>query len=216
MPDQPNPLNLPIGNRQPPIGNISNSPALWWPATVVRNWCRIANRADTQSGIRYSTNRRLSAAARPLHPYLTLLHTCFVCLLGRLISCLLSSERSALARSAKTTRTGGRLSNQVSSEIRDRDHRVIERCRHVHNSHGDVLLFFLPKDLLFSTCFCHKLFRISCWLSAATRLAQRKANNRLLLARRFLLRDGCASWSFARPGVRMRALSPHRQAPAMS
>src|SRR5688572_11857424 len=85
------------------------------------------------------------------------MHARFVRLLRRFVSCLLSGEGSALARTAKTACARRRLRDQVSFEIGDRDHRVVERRCDMDDTVRNVLLFFLAKDFLLSACFCHKL-----------------------------------------------------------
>lgn len=42
-------------------------------------------------------------------------------------------------------------------EIGNRDHRIIERGGHVCDTHGDILLLFLPKNFFLSSSFCHCL-----------------------------------------------------------
>jgi len=84
------------------------------------------------------------------------MHAGFMRFLRSFICSLLRREWSALARTAKSTRPSRRLRDQVPFEIRDRDHRVIERRRDMHDAVGNVLLLFLTKDLLFSACFSHK------------------------------------------------------------
>src|SRR5258707_54348 len=85
---------------------------------------------------------------------------------------------------------------QVTLKIGDRDHRVIERRRDIGDPNRDVLLLFLPKDLLLTSggCFCHM---------------------KLLLAGCLLLRNRSPPRSFACARVGMCALSPHWQSTPM-
>ena len=81
------------------------------------------------------------------------MHAGFVRFLRRFVSRLLRGKGSALARTSKTTSACGRLRDQVPLEIRDRDHRVIERRRDMHDAVGNVLLLFLPKDFFLPPAF---------------------------------------------------------------
>ena len=76
-------------------------------------------------------------------------------LLRRLVSRLLRRERRAFTRATEATRTSRRLRDQVSFEIRYRDHRVIERCRDVNDPVRHILLLFFSEDFLLSASFCH-------------------------------------------------------------
>src|SRR5215813_3074388 len=70
----------------------------------------------------------------------------------------------------------------------------------MHDAIGNVLLLFLPKDLLFSACFSHN-FSVD--------------KQKLLLAGRLLLGDGGTSRTFARASICMSSLAAHRQRTAM-
>ena len=121
----------------------------------MRDRRRVANGHHPDARIRDRADRRLTSTTRTLHTHFALVHAGFVRLLGRFISRLLRRERRPLARATKTARTRRRLRDQVPLEIRDRDHRVIERRGNMHDAVGNVLLLFLPKDLLLSACFSH-------------------------------------------------------------
>ena len=83
------------------------------------------------------------------------MHSSFVRFLRCFVSRLLRRERRPFTGAPEATRAGRRLRDQVPFEIRDRDHRVIERRRDMNDTVGNVLLLFLTKDLLFSACFSH-------------------------------------------------------------
>ena len=89
------------------------------------------------------------------------MHAGFMRLLGCFVSRLLGGEWRALTRATKAARACRRLRNQIPLEIRDRDHRVVERRCDMHDAVGNVLLLFLTKDLLFSACFSHKFLFVS-------------------------------------------------------
>src|SRR5262249_28537444 len=96
--------------------------------------------------------------------FFTLLHPGLHRSLGSLVSGLLSCEWRPLARTAKAAGARRRLCDQIALEIRDRDHRVIERSRDIHNPDGNVFLLLLAKDFLLAGCgsFSHKLFLARC------------------------------------------------------
>ena len=121
----------------------------------MRNGRRIANRHHSNACIRNRPDGRFTTTTRTLHAHFALVHTSFVGLLRRFVSRLLRGEGSSLARAAKAARARRRLRDQVPLEIRNRDHRVIERRRNMHDAIRHVLLFFLPKDLFLSACFSH-------------------------------------------------------------
>ena len=124
----------------------------------MRNRRRIANRHHSDTRIRDRPDRRLTTTTWSLHTHLTLMHAGFMRLLRGFVSCLLRRERSPLARTTKATRASGRLRDQVPFEIRDRDHRVVERRRDVRDTRRDILLLFFAEDLFLAArccCFCH-------------------------------------------------------------
>src|SRR2546422_5782916 len=84
-------------NRQLAIGNVLNPAPFRRPASIMRNWCRITDRADANPGIIDRANRRLAATARAFHAHLTLLHSGFHGLARRLVSRLLRGEGRAFA-----------------------------------------------------------------------------------------------------------------------
>jgi len=137
----------------------------------MRNRRRIADRHHSDACVCDRPDRRLTTATRSLHAHFALVHAGFVCLLRCFVSRLLRRERRPLARATKTTRAGRGLRDQIPFEIRDRDHRVIERCRDMHDAVGNVLLLFLTKDFFLSACFSHNL-RSVCFALCALYKAQ--------------------------------------------
>ena len=124
----------------------------------MRNRRRVANRGHANSCVVDGTNCRFATTARSLYAHFALLHAGLHGFARSLIGRLLRRERSAFARSAETTRARGRLRDQVSFEIRNRDHRIVERRRNVRDTSRDILLLFFAEDLLLATrccCFCH-------------------------------------------------------------
>jgi hypothetical protein len=157
----------------------------------MRNRRGVTNRGNANARVIDRSNRRLAASAGAFDPHFALLHAGFGGLLGRFVGRLLGREWRTFAGTAKPARARRRLRNQVTLKIGNRDHRVIERRRDVRDPNRDILLLFLAKDFLFSSrCFCHMKMK-------------------LLLARRFLLRNRRAPWSFASAGVGVRALAAY-------
>jgi len=138
-----------------------NSSSLGRTAAVVWDRRRVANRHHTNARVRDRSDRRFTTATWTFHTHLTLMHARFVRLLRSFVRSLLRCEWRPFPRPTKTTSACRRLRDQVPLEIRDRDHRVIERRRNVHDAVGNVLLLFLAKDLLFSACFSHESFPIA-------------------------------------------------------
>lgn len=137
--------------------NSLNSSAFGGAATIVRNGCRVANRADPDTRIGNRTYGGLTPATGAFHAYFTLLHSCFMRFFCRFIRRLLGSERSSFSRTPESSRPCRRLSNQITFQIGDRYHRVVERCRNVDDPNWNVLLFLLTEYFLFPTCcFSHK------------------------------------------------------------
>ncbi len=146
----------------------------------MRNRRGIAYGCYSHAGICNRTNSGFTSSTGPFYSNLALLHSRFVGLLRRLISRLLSSERRALPRPAKASSSSRRLRNQITSEVGNRDHRVIKRCRDMRDSYRYVFLLFLPKDFLLSACFCHILFsiyRLSWICSSVIKLRRKSANS---------------------------------------
>src|SRR5690349_20285759 len=124
----------------------------------MRNRRRVTNRGHANSSIVDGANRRLATTTRPLYAHFALLHPRFHRFARGFICGLLRCERSAFARSAETTRARRGLRDQVSFEIGNRDHRVVERRRDVRDTSRDIFLLFFAEDLFLATrccCFCH-------------------------------------------------------------
>jgi hypothetical protein len=157
----------PIGNRHSAIANDLNSATLRGTTSVVRNWRRIAYRDYPDACVRYCANRGLTTAAWPFHTNFALLHARLVRFFRSFVSSLLRGKRSSFARAAKSARAGRRLRNQVSFQIGNRNHRIVERGCDVRDSCRHILLLFLTKNFFLSSgSFCHK--RVSGQLSVVS------------------------------------------------
>src|ERR671916_2672661 len=132
-------------------GSLNSAP-LRRAAAVVRYGRRVADGEDADAGVVDGADGGFAPAARPLDVHLALLHAGVLGLVGRLVGRLLGGERSALARAAEAAGARGGLRDEVALVVRDRDQRVVERRRDVNDPRGDVLLLFLPKDLLLAAC----------------------------------------------------------------
>src|SRR6185503_2733822 len=108
------------------------------------------------SGVSDRSDRRLTATTWPLHSNFALLHASLMGLLGSLVGGLLRCEWSALARTSKATRASRRLGDEITFQVGNRDHRIVERGGDVRNAHRHILLLFLAKNFFLSSCFCHK------------------------------------------------------------
>src|ERR1051325_1630278 len=129
----------------------------------MRNRRRVANGDYSNSCIRNRANSRLPATTWSLNADLALLHARFVRLLGSFVSGLLSSERCPLARPAKPARACRRLRDQITFQIGNRNHGVVERGGDVRNTSRHVLFLFLTKNFfLSSSSFCHTTSGVGC------------------------------------------------------
>jgi hypothetical protein len=138
-----------------------NSAPLGRATTVVRNRRGVANRDYPDSSIGDRANRRLASTARAFDSNFALLHARFVRLLRGLKRRLLCSEGSTLTGASKPSRTGRRLSDEITLQIGNRNHRVVEGSRHVRDTHRHIFLFLLAKNFFLSGCFCHGEIQIS-------------------------------------------------------
>jgi len=119
------------------------------------NGCRITNCDYSDSGVGNRPDCRFAAATRSFNSNLALLHSCFVGLFRGFIGGLLGCKRCPLARAAESARTGLGLGNQITLQVGNRDHRVIERGSHMGDALRDMLLLFLSKNFLLAGSLCH-------------------------------------------------------------
>src|SRR5829696_5560431 len=132
-------------------GSLNSAP-LRRAAAVVGDGRRVADGRDADAGAVDGADGRLAAAARALDVHLGLLHPDLFGLVRGLVGGLLRGEGRALARAAEAARARTGLRDEVPLRVRDRNQRVVERRRDVHDADGDVLLLLLAEGLLLAGC----------------------------------------------------------------
>src|SRR3546814_15054013 len=88
--------------------------------------------------------RRLAARTRTLHLDLEGAHAMLGGPLAGRVGSDLRGIRRRLARALEALAARRRPGNGVALRVGDGDHRVVERCIHMRDGRGDVLLFLAP------------------------------------------------------------------------
>src|SRR5579864_8514224 len=122
----------------------SYTPALTWPAAIMRNRSHVPNGGNGEPRRLQGTQRRFAARARPCHLDFERAHAVLLGLLSHILRRDLSRIGGRFARPLETHSARRRPCNRVALGVGHRDHRIVERRIHMGDARSDVLAFAPP------------------------------------------------------------------------
>src|SRR5688572_14970852 len=178
------------------LENCLYASSLRRPASVVRNRRRISYRADLEAGSLESADSGVAPGAGTLHVHFQRAHSHFACAGCSRRGRLLRGKWRSLARALESQGACAGPAHDISFKIGNCNDGVIEGSENVGRARGYDPFFFL---------LCALLLRLS------------HSSNSLGFCRGLAFDgDRASSGTFARARIRVRALSAHGQAAAMT
>src|SRR5579872_2235026 len=116
-----------------------HAPALARPATVVRNWCHVANGGDREAHGLQRPQRALTPRAGPADLDLQHFHPVLARLAASILGGHLSGVRRRLAAALEPLAARGRPGDRVALSVGDGDDGVVERRGDVGDTGRDIL-----------------------------------------------------------------------------